>query len=124
VETGEEERKLEGHSSWVNSVSFSADGSRVVSGSDDNTVQIWNVETGEVDLPESQQGHVKIDQSDSPVTLQEGYWICSDVTQSQCWIPHHDISSISSNPYAICFGLKAGQVLVLKRKHCNRNVDI
>ncbi|KAF5367685.1 hypothetical protein D9758_009894 [Tetrapyrgos nigripes] len=47
VETGEEEKKLEGHSGWVTSVAFSADGQRVVSGSFDKTIRIWNVETGE-----------------------------------------------------------------------------
>src|ERR1700760_1538399 len=40
------ENILRGHSSWVNSVAFSHDGRRVVSGSDDSTVRIWNVETG------------------------------------------------------------------------------
>ncbi|KAF5337789.1 hypothetical protein D9758_016297 [Tetrapyrgos nigripes] len=47
VETGEEEKKLEGHSRLVRSVAFSADGQRVVSGSEDKTIRIWNVETGE-----------------------------------------------------------------------------
>ena len=37
---------LTGHSKLVNSVSFSADGKRVVSGSDDSLVKIWNAETG------------------------------------------------------------------------------
>ena len=32
----------------VNSVSFSPDGSRIASGSGDNTIKIWNVETGEI----------------------------------------------------------------------------
>jgi WD40 repeat protein len=35
--------------SIVNSVTFSQDGSRVISGSDDNTVRIWNATTGEVE---------------------------------------------------------------------------
>ena len=35
--------------STVNSVAFSPDSSRVVSGSDDNTVRIWNAITGEVE---------------------------------------------------------------------------
>jgi len=37
---------LPGHSSRVNSVVFSRDGKRIVSGSDDNLVKIWNIETG------------------------------------------------------------------------------
>ena len=39
---------LSGHSGWVRSVAFSADGSKVVSGSDDNTVKIWSADSGEV----------------------------------------------------------------------------
>jgi WD40 repeat protein len=39
-------RTLTGHTGWVQSVAFSRDGTRVVSGSRDNLVKIWNVETG------------------------------------------------------------------------------
>jgi energy-coupling factor transporter ATP-binding protein EcfA2 len=37
---------LEGHHSTVNSVNFSPDGKTLVSGSGDNTIKLWNVETG------------------------------------------------------------------------------
>ena len=39
-------RTLEGHTSEVISVAFSPDGTRVVSGSADKLVKIWNAETG------------------------------------------------------------------------------
>ena len=39
---------LSGHAYSVNSVAFSADGSKVVSGSWDNTVKIWSADSGEV----------------------------------------------------------------------------
>ena len=39
---------LSGHSEAVNSVGFSADGSKVVSGSKEETVKIWNADSGEV----------------------------------------------------------------------------
>ena len=39
---------LSGHDDWVLSVAFSADGSKVVSGSGDSTVKIWSADNGEV----------------------------------------------------------------------------
>ena len=38
---------LQGHSSSVNSMSFSPDGTKVASGSNDNTVKLWDVTSGE-----------------------------------------------------------------------------
>ena len=39
---------LEGHTGLVMSVAVSADGSKIVSGSYDNTVRIWSAESGQV----------------------------------------------------------------------------
>ena len=39
---------LSGHDGWVMSVAFSADGSKVVSGSGDKNVKIWSADNGEV----------------------------------------------------------------------------
>ncbi|MBS0018032.1 MAG: hypothetical protein KFF72_17065 [Arthrospira sp. SH-MAG29] len=42
-------RTLTGHSSGVRAVAISADGQRAVSGSEDNTLKLWNLATGEVE---------------------------------------------------------------------------
>jgi WD40 repeat protein/DNA-directed RNA polymerase subunit RPC12/RpoP len=41
------ERKLTGHTDWVRSVAVSPDGKWAASGSDDKTVKIWDLESGE-----------------------------------------------------------------------------
>ena len=41
---------LKGHSNWVMSVSFSPDVKRIVSGSHDNTVKVWDAATGQETL--------------------------------------------------------------------------
>ncbi|KIK13811.1 hypothetical protein PISMIDRAFT_371754 [Pisolithus microcarpus 441] len=47
---------LEGHAGWVFSVGFSPDGKRIVSGSDDMTVRIWDAEKG-VQIGGPLEGH-------------------------------------------------------------------
>ena len=37
-----------GHSGYVNSVAISADGTKVISGSDDKTIKIWDAASGNV----------------------------------------------------------------------------
>ena len=39
--------KLEGHNQWIGSVTFSPDGSRLLSASMDGDIRLWDVQTGE-----------------------------------------------------------------------------
>ena len=44
---------LKGHTNWVLSVARSLDGGKIVSGSNDRTVCVWNTATGQVGHPAS-----------------------------------------------------------------------
>ena len=57
VQTGTEDKQLEGHTGWVNSVAWSLDGAQLASGSDDEIVRVWNVQTGIED--KQLQGHTQ-----------------------------------------------------------------
>lgn len=49
---------LAGHADYVNSVAFSPDGATLVSGSDDGTVRLWDVASGEARVLEGHDGYV------------------------------------------------------------------
>ena len=44
--TGPELITLKGHTSWVGAARFSPDGTRIVTGSGDKTVKVWDAQTG------------------------------------------------------------------------------
>src|SRR5260370_135561 len=50
---------LEGHLSWITTLAISPDGQTLVSGSDDETIKVWNLPTGELlDTLEEHSGSV------------------------------------------------------------------
>ncbi len=53
-----EEQGSFGHSGMVNGVCISRDGMRVASGSDDETVRLWNAQTG-AELGSPLEGHTR-----------------------------------------------------------------
>merc|ERR1711865_622259 len=58
--TGFELHRLTGHSDWVNSVAWSEDG-MLASGSDDNTVRIWGMDsTGTFKCKSTLTGHSRV----------------------------------------------------------------
>ncbi|YAF96148.1 MAG: WD40 repeat domain-containing protein [Nodularia sp. CChRGM 3473] len=59
ISQGSERNRLDGHESSVKSVSFSPDGKTLASGSHDNTIKLWDVETGTEILTLKGQSSVK-----------------------------------------------------------------
>ena len=45
AQTGSRQKLLKGHSNWVVSLAFSADGKRLISGAGDSTARLWDLET-------------------------------------------------------------------------------
>jgi hypothetical protein len=45
--TGKRQKLLGGHSNWVVSLAFSADGKKLISGAGDSTARVWDLEKGE-----------------------------------------------------------------------------
>ncbi len=43
-------KALDGHTNTINTVAALTERGKIVSGSDDNTVRVWSMETGEVGL--------------------------------------------------------------------------
>ncbi len=48
VESGREVRTLIGHENWVHAVAYSSDGKFIVSGGADQTLRVWEAETGKL----------------------------------------------------------------------------
>jgi hypothetical protein len=58
--TGKLQRKLEGHTAWVNAAVFSADGKRIASAGDDGSARLWDSATGkQIQLFRGHDGSVK-----------------------------------------------------------------
>ena len=47
LKSGKTLKEFRGHTSYVNSVTFTPDGHQVISGSSDGTVKVWNTKTAE-----------------------------------------------------------------------------
>lgn len=65
---------LNGHERSVNSVTFSADGKKIISGSSDHTIRIWNAQTGAA-VGEPLRGHSE--RVTDVAISQDGKWIAS-----------------------------------------------
>ncbi|KAG1752763.1 WD40-repeat-containing domain protein [Suillus occidentalis] len=97
---------LVGHTRWVNSVSFSWDGTCIVSGSNDQTVRLWDAVTGKP-IGQSLRGHT--DWVKSVSFSPDGTRIisCSDDGTVRVWYAAigkslHDHAGSSSSPHGNC----------------------
>ena len=68
------DRTLKGHSGWVTSVAFSADGQRLASGSSDQTVKFWDVPTGQ----ETSTVATKIKEVQALAFSRDGHWLAAE----------------------------------------------
>ncbi|CAD8118300.1 unnamed protein product [Paramecium primaurelia] len=84
IKTGQQKAKLDGHSHCINSVYYSPDGNSLASGSDDDSILLWDVKTGQeiksydnndkdilaqIKIPLQQHSHISVGPSNYITTL-------------------------------------------------------
>ncbi|KAL4970907.1 WD40 repeat domain-containing protein [Aspergillus stella-maris] len=136
-------KTLEGHSDWVNSVAFSADGRLLASGSADHTIKLWDPATGALRHTLESQGVVndikfserfpqlvtnvgsfnirvwlesftsRLPETENEVSLQANRWVAIN-SQKELWLPS-DSYPVSSAIYntTIALGCRNGRVCVI-----------
>ncbi|KAL4899381.1 hypothetical protein BDW74DRAFT_163568 [Aspergillus multicolor] len=81
-----EQQTLEGHSGWVQSVTFSPDGTRLASSSDDQTIKLWDASTGELQQTLEGHSHWVWSEADTGISILHDQWICLR-GQRKLWLP-------------------------------------
>ncbi|KIM75554.1 hypothetical protein PILCRDRAFT_669545 [Piloderma croceum F 1598] len=95
---------FEGHTSWVTSVAFSQDGKRIVSGSSDQTIRVWDAESGEV-VVAPLKGHT--DSVGSVAFSQDGHRVISisqDHTIHILSVLNNNLANVFTHPSALAGG--------------------
>jgi WD40 repeat protein len=97
---------LKGHSSCINSVAFSPDGKHIVSGSDDKTIRVWNIEAdyqhmeGHTDCvthspgsrsivkgpPEAEILPLSVFELNNGIKMNNS-WVCGPGSEKLFWVP-------------------------------------
>ncbi|KAF1952748.1 hypothetical protein CC80DRAFT_392256, partial [Byssothecium circinans] len=120
---------LEGHTSRVSSVAFSAAGDRLAAASGDETVRMWDAKTGQPlhtlelgsqvqNLAFSSDGfYLETDRGlmllPPPVHSTSTLWRTADA-EKMLWIPaDYQPSCSAAYSYSIAFGYSSGRVLLL-----------
>ena len=109
---------LEGHSGAVYSVAFSPDGQKIVSGSDDKTVRVWDTATGS--LLQTLKGHPH------PVTsiaaslnnhlrliLVDDHWVTIHGKKA-IWLPHNRRGCSDSLNNSLVIGSDSSLVTIMR----------
>ncbi|PVF95775.1 WD40 repeat-like protein, partial [Serendipita vermifera] len=105
---------LAGHRSRVNSVAASFDGTRIVSGSDDRTIRVWNAETGEMVVGQSQahtdwvtsvsfsRDGTRIASGSKDMTIRVWDALTADMVAGPCKSHTNNVRSIAFLPNGTC----------------------
>ena len=118
--TGSQTAVLSGHTGWVGSLAFLPDGTSLVSGSEDSTIKLWDVQTGGV--IKTFHGHTDFVLSvsisadctmiasgsrDKTIRLWNIQTECCQLIEQQDWVRHVEFSP--TNPHHLLF-VSGGEV--------------
>ena len=63
--------KTNAHSDWIRSVAFSPDGTKIVSGSDDNSIKVWDL-----GAPREPSNRLFVAKTDACWLVRQARWSC------------------------------------------------
>jgi WD domain, G-beta repeat len=125
--SGRQLKELESHSNQINCVTFSLDGSKVVSRFADKTVQVWDTASGR-QLKESKGHSWSVSSVAFPLGLSDIY----SVDETRHWITNgslkilyipldlrparsgHGVFAATANGSSLAIGTESGRVIIIK----------
>ncbi|KAJ7483373.1 hypothetical protein FB451DRAFT_1129293 [Mycena latifolia] len=97
-------KPIQGHTGWVCSVAFSPNGARIVSGSEDKTIHVWDVRTAITTADKFSPSTVDLGASTITLPRAQESWIRGPRQELVMWVPPEYRSHLQLSPRFIVIG--------------------